>query len=130
MTASEPDRLRTPPKERFTGDTKPFDLDRIFQQLADEPHPSIDGHRQITLFKRGATTVLAILFEEEGRLPEHATKGVATIQVLQGRLEIETPDERHALADGGLLVLRPGVPHSVQALKPSRMLLTVHLVSE
>ena len=130
MTASEPDRMRTPPRERFTGDTKPFDLQRIFQQLADEPHGSVDGHRQITLFKRGTSTVIAFLFEADGYLPQHSADGVATIHVLEGRLEIETPEERHALEDGGLLVLRPGVLHSVEALKPSKMLLTVHLLGE
>lgn len=128
MTASDPDRLRTPPRERFTGDTKRFDLERIFQTLDEESHGGVAGHKQITLFKRGASTVIAFLFDEDGVLPEHATDGVATIHVLDGRLEVETPKERHALEGGGLLVLRPGVPHSVRAEQPSKMVLTVHLL--
>lgn len=130
MSASNPDRLRTPPRERFTGDTKRFDLERVYEKLAEEAHGAVDGHRQITLFKRGATTVIAFLFEEGGYLPEHSADGVATLHVLEGRLHVETPDERHGLEDNGMLVLRPGVPHSVDAEEAAKMILTVHLVDE
>ena len=128
MTASEPDRMRTPPRERFTGDTKPFDLQRIFQQLADEPHEAIGGHRQIALFKSDSTTVVAFLFEEGGVLPEHRADGVATLQVLEGRLDVTTPDTHHALGAGGLLTIKPNIAHEVRAHQPSKMILTVNLV--
>lgn len=127
MTTEHPDRLRTPPRERFSGEARAFDLDRIFEELADEPHEGIAGHRQIALFKSGASTVIAFLFEEGGHLPEHQSDGVATIHVLEGRLEVETPQERHAVGENGILMLRPEVPHEVEAMEPSKMLLTVHL---
>lgn len=127
MTTEKPDRLRTPPRERFQGEARSFDLSRIFEQLADEPHEGIHGHRQISLFKSGASTVVAFLFEEGGALPEHKADGVASIHVLEGRLTIETPDERYAVGEDGILMLRPGVPHSVRAGEASKMILTVHL---
>ena len=127
MTAQEPNRLRTRPRERFSGDARSFDLLRVFEQLADEPHEGVSGHRQIALFKSGASTIIAFLFEEGGQLPEHNADGVATIHVLEGRLEVETPQERHAVGEDGILMLRPGVPHSVQAQEATKMILTVHL---
>lgn len=129
MSSSEPDRLRTPPRERFTGDTKIFDLDRVFDELANEEQEPIDGHHQITLFKSGASTVIAFLFADDGYLPEHQADGIVTIQVLQGRLDITTRDDHYAVGTDGLLVLRPGIAHEVHAREPSRMLLTVHLAS-
>lgn len=127
MDKSDQNRLRTPPRERFEGDTNVFDMERIYEQLAEEPHEGVAGHRQIALFKSGTSTVVAFLFEEGGTLPEHRADGVVTIHVIEGRLQVDTPDERHAVGEDGLLVLRPGVPHEVRATEPSKMLLTVHL---
>lgn len=127
MTDAEPGRLRERPSHRFSGDTRAFDLLRIYEELADEPHDAIEGHRQIALFKDESTTVVAFLFEEGGELPEHRADGLATLHVLDGRLEIETPEEHHEIADDGMLIIRPGIAHSVRAQEPSKMILTVHL---
>ena len=127
MSTSEPRRLRTPPRERFVGETQPFDLERIFDRLANEAYPAIDGHHQITLFKSGTSTVMAFLFERDGYLPSHQADGVVTLQVFEGRLKVNTPDEHHAVGPGGLLILRPGVAHEVHAEEPAKMIMTVHL---
>lgn len=127
MTDRESDRLRARPRHRFSGDTRGFDLMRVYQELREEPHEAVDGHRQIALFKDDSTTVVAFLFEEGSVLPEHRADGLAILHVLDGRLEIETPEEHHEIADDGLLVIRPGIPHEVRAQEPSKMILTVHL---
>ena len=127
MSDTDPDRLRTPPRERFSGDTKIVDTERVFDELAGESRGGVDGHRQITLFKSGTSSIVAFLFEEGGRLPEHQADGVAAIQVIEGRLDVQTPDDHHAVGEDGVLILRPGVPHEVEAVEPSKMLLTVHL---
>ncbi len=127
MTSTDPGRLRPPPRERFTGDTLAFDLDQVFDELASESFHEIDGHHQIALFKDGNSTVIAFLFDTDGYLPDHQADGFVTIQVIEGRLNISTPDEEYDLGTGGLLLFRPGVPHDVLATEPSKMLLTVHL---
>ena len=127
MSASQPDRLRTPPRERFTGDTRVFDLEEIFEHLAAEEHPAIEGHHQITLFKSGTSTVMAFLFHEQGRFRRHRAEGVVIIEVVQGCVEVEMPEEKHAVDAGRLMVIRPGVPHEVVATRESKMIMTVHL---
>ena len=127
MSKSQPRRLRTPPRERFSGETQSYDLDRIFERLAEETQPPIDGHHQITLFKSGTSTIMAFLFDAEGYLPRHKADGIVAIQVIDGRVEVQTPKERHALGTQGLLVLRPGVPHEVHASEPTKMVVTIHL---
>lgn len=127
MQDPEENRLRTPPVERFAGTEALIDLDLVFGKLAAEAHEGNRGHRQITVFKRGAMTMIAFLFEREGVMPEHSTRGLVTIQVLEGELLIDTPGEQYRLEERMCVVLSPDIPHSVEAVKPSKMLLTVHL---
>ena len=126
MVPQEPDRLRIPPRERFAEDVFSFDLTRVFDNLADEPHPGIDGHRQIAIYKGGSLTTLALLFETGGTLPRHQTAGVVTLQLLSGRLAIETGHgEETVIGPNGLMVIQPQVFFSIQAREPSRLLMTV-----
>ena len=71
-------------------------------------------------------TILQFVFEKDGLLKEHQADGVVTIHTLAGRLLVIADDEPHELGAGELVALDPGVPHSIRALAPSEMLLTVH----
>ena len=51
-----------------------------------------------------------------------------TIQVLTGRLVVEVAGEAHPVAAGQVLALAPCIRHSVRAVEPGEMLLTVHFV--
>lgn len=129
MNHAEPDRLRPAPRERFVNNILHFDLDWAFERLADEPHSSVDGHRQITLFKDGPFTVIALLFREEGFLPRRQADGIVTLQLLDGRLDVHTDHTRYALGDRGLLVIQPTTYFAVHAPAQSRMIMTVHLIN-
>lgn len=120
-------RLRRAPSERFQGESHDFDLDAVARRLRGEEHPVRNGHRQITLFQREHTTHVVFAFDADGFLHEHTTPGLVTIHVHSGRLQVEEGGRTHDLTAGRLLVLDPGVPHSVRASSESVMLLTVHL---
>jgi quercetin dioxygenase-like cupin family protein len=49
------------------------------------------------------------------------------IHCLRGALVVDAAGERHQLAQGEALALDPDVPHDVEALAESEMLLTVCL---
>lgn len=121
-----PERLRPHPADRFAPPTQFLDLHRAADELRAEPHGAVDGHRQIALYRHGPVTVVLFTFEEGGILPVHHAEGVVTIHVLEGRLEVEAASRVHEAGPGGIVALDPGVPHSVRALAPSEMLLTVH----
>jgi quercetin dioxygenase-like cupin family protein len=127
MQERDENRLRPHPAERFAGTEAFLDLDETFERLAREHHEGNRGHRQMTLFKRGEVTLIAFLFEREGKLLEHSTDGLVTIQVIEGELLVDTPGEQYRLGPHMCLVLSPKLPHSVEAVQPSKMLLTVHL---
>ncbi len=122
-----PTQRRRPPRERFVGDAILFDLAAEAEALEQEPMGERNGHRQITLHRRGTTTVVLFDFEAGGHLLDHAADGDVTVQVLTGELRMRAGDQEHVMPAGSLLVLAPGVRHDVRAVTASRMLLTVHL---
>jgi len=127
---SSTDRLRPHPQERFSAPAQVLDLTRTAQELRSEPHPAVEGHRQIALFRRGPVTLVQFVFEPGGVLPEHSAEGVVTIHTLAGRLVVVADDEAHTLGPDQVLALAPGVPHTVRAETASEMLLTVHRMAD
>jgi quercetin dioxygenase-like cupin family protein len=120
------DRLREHPEDRFASPTQFLDLAAAATALRTEPHAAVAGHRQVTVARHGPVTVILFAFEPNGLLKEHHADGEVLLQVLRGRLQVTADEDRHTLGPGTLLVLAPGVPHSVRALEAADMLLTVH----
>ena len=123
----ESERLRQHPTHRFAAPQHQYDLNSVTAKLRQELDAGQAGHCQETLYKHGPTTVALFLFGHLTRLPPHRTKGVVTIYLLEGHLEVKAEGEVHDLYAGHLLALAPGVEHDVVAREESRMLLTVHL---
>jgi quercetin dioxygenase-like cupin family protein len=119
------ERLRPHPSNRLTGPAVHLNLPDLSRALQAEPHPAKAGHRQAGLIHRGPLRLLLFAFEPGGRLPEHRAPGHVVIHCLRGELSVEAAASRHRLRDGEALVLEPDVPHSVEALAESEMLLTV-----
>jgi quercetin dioxygenase-like cupin family protein len=76
------DRLRTPPAQRFAGDTHVFSLTETLEKLRAEEHTSRHGHRQITLLHRPSVTQVLFSFDPGGSLDQHSAPGLVTIHVL------------------------------------------------
>jgi quercetin dioxygenase-like cupin family protein len=125
-----PERLRAHPENRIAFPVMVVDLKAAAAQLRAEPHPAIAGHRQIAIARHGPVTIILFVFEADGLIKEHRAEGEVTIQVLAGRLQILAEDEGHELKAGELMALAPGISHSVRAVAPSEMLLTVHLLPD
>ncbi len=125
---NSPDRLRPHPDDRLAPPVQMFDLAAVAGRLRAEPHPAVAGHRQLAIVRHGPVTVILFTFEVNGQMKEHGAEGAVTIQVLAGRMQVVVQDEPHDLRAGQLLALAPGLLHSLSALEPSEMLLTVHLL--
>ena len=127
MEDQKPGRLRQHPESRFAASRHSFDLDQVAARLQQELHAGEAGHRQQTLYKHGPTSVSLYLFGHLTRLASHRAKGVVTLHVLKGHLQVTAEGHAHDLHAGHLLVLAPGVEHDVVAPEESQMLLTVCL---
>lgn len=104
-----------------------LNLPDLARALQAEPHPAKGGHRQAGLVHRGPLRLVLFAFEPGGRLSEHRAPGHVVIHCLRGELAVEAAGARHRLGGGEALVLNPDVPHDVEALAESEMLLTVCL---
>ena len=125
---NQPDeRLRPHPSTRLAGPVVALDLPDLARALRAEPHPAKSGHRQAGLVHRGPLRLLLFTFDQGGRLPEHRAPGQVVIHCLRGELVVEANAARHRLGGGEALVLEPDVPHAVEAMAESDMLLTVCL---
>jgi quercetin dioxygenase-like cupin family protein len=102
-------------------------LEEVAARLSQELHAGEAGHRQETLYKQGPTSVSLFLFGHRTRLAPHRAKGVVTIQVIKGHLQVTAEGHPNDLRTGHLLVLAPGVEHDVVAQEESQMLLTISL---
>lgn len=122
-----PDRLRTPPAERFAPPALKFDLHEVAEKLRREPTPSRDGHRQMALYKNGDATTAVFVFEPGGTLPPHAASGTVIIHAIEGEFQVLYGDHRYSLRPGQLLTLAPDAPHDVRCPRGGVMLLTVSL---
>ena len=125
---NQPDeRLRPHLSTRLAGPVVALNLPDLARALHAEPHPAKSGHRQAGLVHRGPLRLLLFTFEPGGRLPEHRAPGHVGIHCLRGELVVEASGAQHQLRGGEALVLEPSVPHSVEAVAESEMLLTVCL---
>ncbi|HKU61087.1 MAG TPA: cupin domain-containing protein [Gemmatimonadales bacterium] len=119
------ERLRPHPSHRLAGPAVLLNLPDLARALQAEPHPAKDGHRQAGLIHRGPLRLLLFTFDAGGRLAEHRAPGHVIIQCLRGQLEVEADGARHRLGAGEAVALEPSVPHTVDAVAESDMLLTV-----
>ena len=71
--------------------------------------------------------VMLMMLKCGARLHEHRTKGPITVQVLSGAVNFVAANTHNQLAAGTLFALDREVPHSVEALEDSILLLTAAL---
>jgi quercetin dioxygenase-like cupin family protein len=124
------ERLRPHPSERLSGPAVLLNLPEFARALYAEPHPSKQGHRQVSLVHRGPLRLVLFVLEAGGELPEHRAPGHVVIHCLRGQIEIEAAGVLERMGDSEALVLDPDVPHTVKAVSDSEMLLTVCLDSK
>jgi quercetin dioxygenase-like cupin family protein len=122
-------RLRPHPDDRFAPQQIEIDLNATAARVRSEPRSGERGHRQETLYRQGGLTIALFLFERFTHLPPHRAAGVVNMHVLRGRLKITVEKQVHELGSGQMLVLTPGMEHSVAAEEESEMLLTVRLTA-
>ncbi len=123
---SQEARLRQHPRERFAAPQLQVDLEKVIAKLRTEPQAGEHGHRQETLYHRGGYTIALFAFDRFTGLPEHKANGVVNIHVLRGRMKITAAGQVHELRAGQMLILAPGMAHSVAAEEEGEMLVTVH----
>ena len=78
-----------------------------------------------TLVKNRALRVTLIKVDAGGEVREHQADGPITVQVLDGALQFETPDQSYELEAGDLLALDAGIRRTITSTTGATFLLTI-----
>jgi len=96
-----------------------------FTDIAAEVEIPSDGTLSRVLYKDDAIRLVVFAFDADQELTEHTASRPALIQVIRGRLHLTLGDDEVTAAPGSWLRMPARLPHSVRALEPSIMLLTL-----
>lgn len=83
------------------------------------------GHTARTLVKLGGLRVVLMVMQRGSRIPEHSAEADLSLQCLRGRVALRVQDRRLELGAGELLTLARELPHDLEALEDTELLLTL-----
>lgn len=78
-----------------------------------------------TLVDKKAGTVTLFAFDGGQGLSEHTAPFDAVVNVIDGAAEITISGEAMTLSAGDMVIMPAGAPHSVAAVRPFKMMLTM-----
>jgi quercetin dioxygenase-like cupin family protein len=84
-----------------------------------------EGVLSKVLYRDDMIRVVGFAFDTGQELTEHTAAVPVVIQVVSGRFEFVAGDEMSEIGPDSWMHLEASVPHSVIALEPSRLLLTL-----
>lgn len=85
--------------------------------------PGSTGHRLV--LKAEGTRVVVFAFDAGEELREHTAPFPVILQAVEGSMRVSAGGQTVDLRPGGLIHLPARLPHSVEAVEPSRMMLTM-----
>lgn len=97
----------------------------VFTDVATEVEIPRDGTLSRVLYKDEQVRLVAFAFDAGQELTEHTAAVPAVIQVVRGRLSLTLGGDEVAAEPGAWIRMPAHLPHSVHALEPSVMLLTM-----
>ena len=77
------------------------------------------------LARSSGGNVTLFAFDGGQGLSEHTAPFDALVQVVSGRLDLTIGESKHSLGTGEIIRMPAGIPHSLHAPEPARMLLTM-----
>ena len=102
-----------------------FDLPALLAQVRQEPSYRTSDRNALTVFKTDGMRIVLLALHAGAELKTHTAPGIISVQVLEGRLMFRTAEQATELAQGQLLTLHAGIPHSVTAVTEAVFLLTL-----
>jgi quercetin dioxygenase-like cupin family protein len=103
-----------------------FDLGNELDQLhRDESWLRPTGRSSKTLVKHKDLRVVLIAMKEGTRMQEHTAAARISVHTLSGHIRLHLPDQVVDLPAGHLLALEQSMPHDVEAVENSALLLTL-----
>lgn len=102
-----------------------YDLEQQLKALRAAAPIRAHGRDSVTLVRDAGFDLVLVALAQGGRLPQHRAPGAISVLVLGGRIAFTAHGERHELGMHDLITLPVRVPHEVEALEESAILITI-----
>jgi quercetin dioxygenase-like cupin family protein len=100
------------------------DLAVIDRELRQQDSYMKSGHTARPVLRKADLRIVLIAMKEGSRMPEHRVEETISIQVVRGHVRLGLPERAVEVQDGQVLILDRAVPHDVDALRESLLLVT------
>ena len=102
-----------------------LDLPAILGSMKQEETWRTARRNAMTLVKQPVFRIVLVALQAGGEIGAHETEGPVTVHAIEGRLTIRVGADEVSLSAGQLLILRPGLRHSMYAQDDAAFLLTL-----
>jgi quercetin dioxygenase-like cupin family protein len=102
-----------------------IDLFSFIEQITNEKKWKETDRNAITVFKANGLRIVLIALHKGAEMVKHSADGKISIQVLEGKMQLDTDEQSVKLVKGQMLALHEGIPHSLLAKKKTVFLLTL-----
>ncbi|HEY6063322.1 MAG TPA: hypothetical protein VIV35_06910 [Chitinophagaceae bacterium] len=119
-TAQRPEGVRTMDAPLVT-----IDLFSFIEKIKKEKKWKDTDRNAITVFKTNGLRIVLIALRKGAEMIKHAADGLISVQVLKGKMQLNTDEQSVKLGRGEMLALHQGIPHSLLARKKTIFLLTL-----
>jgi quercetin dioxygenase-like cupin family protein len=109
----------------LSGTVLVFDLEKEADRLRGEAPWSLHGRNALTLVKYSDLRIVFMILRAGARLEEHHAGATISIHVLKGHIRLHLPEALVDLTAMHLLALERDVPHDLEAIEESAVLLTI-----
>lgn len=105
------------------------DLPGFAEQVKDEKAWERSDRNSITVFKTDGMTIVLTAMKEGAVIKDNTVNGYFTVQVLEGKIRMETLEGDINMTQHQLISFHPKVPHSIEANADSVLLLLTYDLS-
>jgi quercetin dioxygenase-like cupin family protein len=102
-----------------------FTIDEEVVKLKDEHSWQSGDRNAVTLVKNRSLRVTLVTLRKGARLKEHHVEGPITVYVIEGAINVIVGQDKRALMRSGFLTLERTIPHDLEAMEDSVILLTI-----
>lgn len=122
-----PDTIRTAPREDriLAGPAITFAVAEELRLLRQEPEWISGKRNSVTVVKTANLSVVLTAIRKGATLCGHEVDGPVTLQVVSGAIRFGVAGQPRTLSAGTVIALDKAVPHDIEALEDSGLLLTI-----
>ena len=101
-----------------------IDVNEFTRQLREEEAWHKNDRNSITVYKTDQLTMVVVCLHEKAVLKNNVVDGIVTVQVVEGKIKIETPDGDIELKPNQVVTFHRCIDHSIEALDETVLILT------